>query len=220
MQRANDRNYNLDLMRILACISVVGLHTLQKDLSVINSFMYYICGFAIPVFFVASGYILLSREQATVRYSMEKVTKIILRVISWSTIYFVAKFMIDFIGQDLEKYTIWSLPKLISGNLIQRGSLGHLWYLGALAIIYILFPMLSRIKKNLCCVWIIAFMIGCMMQIQSYIVGKPMQSYCIQTFRIWTWMQYFILGGLYGGGGKVLRKIRKHFSTCAKFNCA
>ena len=60
--RAEERNTNLDLMRILACIAVVGLHTLQKDLSVFNSSLYYMCGFAVPVFFMASGYILLNRE--------------------------------------------------------------------------------------------------------------------------------------------------------------
>lgn len=37
---------------------------------------------------------------------------------------------------------------------------------------------------------------GCSFQIGSYITGEPLQKHCIQTFRIWTWLQYFILGGL------------------------
>lgn len=44
------RNTNLDLLRIMGCMAVVGLHTLQKDLSIINSTLYYICGFAVPAF--------------------------------------------------------------------------------------------------------------------------------------------------------------------------
>lgn len=200
MQGTNDRNHNLDLMRILACIAVVGLHTLQKDLSVINSSMYYMCGFAIPAFFMASGYVLLNRGQITLRYSIGKIGKIFLRIITWSSIFWAAKFIIDFFHHNIEDYTVWSLPRLIIGNLIQKGSLGHFWYLGSLAIIYVLSPILSRIKKKLCYVWIIFLIIGCAMQVLSYVVGEPIQDYCIQTFRIWTWLQYFILGGIYGGG--------------------
>lgn len=44
------RNLNLDLLRIIACIAVVGLHTLQKDLSLFNCTLYYMCGFAVPAF--------------------------------------------------------------------------------------------------------------------------------------------------------------------------
>ena len=36
------------------------------------------------------------------------------------------------------------------------------------------------------------------MQGLSYIFKFPLQSHCIQTFRLWTWLQYFILGGLIG----------------------
>lgn len=36
-----DRQYNLDLIKILACVAVAGLHTLQKDLSILNSSLYY-----------------------------------------------------------------------------------------------------------------------------------------------------------------------------------
>lgn len=37
LKKTNEKhNYNLDLMKIFACIAVVGLHTLQKDISLIN----------------------------------------------------------------------------------------------------------------------------------------------------------------------------------------
>lgn len=74
------RNYNLDLLKIIACVAVVGLHTLQKDLSVINSTLYYCCGFAVPVFFMCSGYMLLNRSQMTVSYVIRKIASI-LRVV-------------------------------------------------------------------------------------------------------------------------------------------
>lgn len=42
LKKTNEKhNYNLDLMKIFACIAVVGLHTLQKDISLINTLFYY-----------------------------------------------------------------------------------------------------------------------------------------------------------------------------------
>ena len=55
------RNINLDMVKIIACISVIGLHTSQKDISAFNAALYYLCGFAVPVFFMSSGYILLDK---------------------------------------------------------------------------------------------------------------------------------------------------------------
>ncbi len=53
------RNSNLDLLRFLACVAVVGLHISIKDLSAVNAVLYYLCGFAVPLFFMASGYMSL-----------------------------------------------------------------------------------------------------------------------------------------------------------------
>ena len=62
-QKQKKRNDNIDLIKILACIAVVGLHTLRREVSVLNSFLYYLCGFAVPAFMMASGYFLLNREK-------------------------------------------------------------------------------------------------------------------------------------------------------------
>lgn len=51
----SQRNCNIDLIRVLACAAVVGLHTIPKDLSVSTASLYYLCGFAVPFFFMTSG---------------------------------------------------------------------------------------------------------------------------------------------------------------------
>lgn len=45
-----DRHYNIDLIRILACIAVIGLHTYGIEIGLPNSIVYYLCGFAVPCF--------------------------------------------------------------------------------------------------------------------------------------------------------------------------
>ena len=49
------RNENIDLIRAMACLAVVGLHSFAKDED-ISSWFYYVCGFAVPFFFMASGF--------------------------------------------------------------------------------------------------------------------------------------------------------------------
>lgn len=51
------RNYNLDFLKIIACIAVIGIHTFSPH----AIFLYYFCNFAVPVFFMCSGYIISGR---------------------------------------------------------------------------------------------------------------------------------------------------------------
>ena len=48
------RDCNIDIIRVIACVAVVGLHTFPKDLSVVTASLYYLCGFAVPFFFIIS----------------------------------------------------------------------------------------------------------------------------------------------------------------------
>ena len=52
--RETPRNYALTI-RAMACLAVVGLHSFAKDED-ISSWFYYLCGFAVPFFFMASGF--------------------------------------------------------------------------------------------------------------------------------------------------------------------
>ena len=210
------RNQNLDLVKVFACIAVVGLHTLHKDISVINSTLYYLCGFAVPVFFVASGYVLLNRKEIALKYIISKIASVMRLVICWSVIAFFAKLVLDWLSKDLTDYSLVSLPKLIVNTLLQRDVLWHFWYFGALMIVYACSPLLSKAKKYLKLIWLGLVGVSCIIQILSYVVGTPLQSRCIQTFRIWTWLQYFILGGLLGsdsltrGLGKIKITMKMH----------
>lgn len=48
---SQERNQSIDLLKIMACVAVIGLHTFSRDLSLLNASLYYCCGFAVPVFF-------------------------------------------------------------------------------------------------------------------------------------------------------------------------
>lgn len=194
----NPKNMNIELLRVCACIAVVGLHTLQKDISVINSSLYYLCGFAVPIFFMLSGYFLMHKDNASIKYSMNKIICIIRVVIIWNGLHWLAKEIAKMISLYQEPWGYENLMENILGGFIQRGAFWQFWYLGALIIIYLLLPILTRIsnqtRKKL-----VILLLGIMFtfQICSVIWGMPVQKNIVQSLRLWTWLFYFMLGGMF-----------------------
>ncbi|WP_125140053.1 acyltransferase family protein [Clostridium transplantifaecale] len=54
------RDYDIDLLKALSCLAVIGLHTIGKYFSTGNVIAYYLCEFAIPMFFMTSGFLILN----------------------------------------------------------------------------------------------------------------------------------------------------------------
>lgn len=60
-------------------------------------------------------------------------------------------------------------------------------------------PLLFKLKNRMKYIWAVCLIVGFGFQATSYIYGEPIQKYFIQTFRLWTWVQYFVLGRLLAG---------------------
>ena len=204
------RNYTLDLMKIIACVAVVGLHTLHKDLSIINSTLYYCCGFAVPVFFMCSGYMLFQRDRVSCSYVVKKIASISRVVLMWSFLIFVCEIGWDILRGRFVMASLLDFPIIAIKSLLQKGRLWQFWYLGALMILYALLPLLFKMKDKMKYIWAICLAVGFVLQAASYIYGQPIQKYFIQTFRLWTWVQYFTLGGLLTQNETFREKISAH----------
>ncbi len=176
-------------------MAVVGLHTFPKDLSLVTASLYYLCGFAVPFFFMSSGYFLLNRGELNYKYAGHKCVRIIKIVFFWNCILYVIK-----LGKALALDKIFSIKLLafvkeFLKSFVQKGAMWQFWYLGALLIIYLLLPFLSKLNQHSKrVVLLICGIISIAIQIASFQCGKPMQKYVTQTFRIWTWLFYFLLG--------------------------
>lgn len=191
------RDRNVDILRIMACAAVVGLHTVNKDASVANGFLYYLCGFAVPMFFMMSGYLLLNRSGGySYKYVGHKILSICRLVVLWNVIYWLYDLMIMLLKNSLNMTDFWSLPKNIVNNLIQVGPCGIFWYFGALMLVYLILPLIANKRVEIkFAVFVIAFCICEGIQVASIMAGWPIQTKVVQTFRIWTWVAYFMLGG-------------------------
>ena len=190
------RDINLDLLKVIACFAVVGLHTLKSDVSICNSILYYLCGFAIPVFFMSSGLILVNRPSITWEHTWKKCLRIFVIAMIWGAALEAASFLYHLL---VKKRMDPPLDHILHafGNFVQKGTMFHFWYLGALMIVYLIVYVLFKtglIKKK-SVIWCIVFGASVLMQLLDYVMGICIQKNVIQTFRQWTFMQYFLLGG-------------------------
>lgn len=193
------RNCNIDLIRIIACAAVVGLHTFSKDLSVVTASLYYLCGFAVPFFFMTSGYFLLNRGYVDANYSFHRTIVVFRIVFCWNAISVVFKLIKQLlIGEEITVGWL-TIPLECVKSLVQKGNMWQFWYMGALLIICLMLPTISRFSKKGKRV-LIAFagVIAVAFEIISIVSGSPVQASIIQTFRIWTWVFYFVLGSEMG----------------------
>ena len=193
------RNRQVDLLKIIACIGVVGLHTFWIEGSAVSAALYYLCGFAVPVFFMSSGYFLLNRGEVNPLYSARKIVRVGKVILCWTAISAVGGVCTDVAHHTLSYHTLLYWPTITFRALLQKGSMWHFWYFGTLILLYLCLPLLTRFRKYLSHVWMALVLLGFVLQVSSYWVGTPLQMYVRQTFRLWTALQYFLLGGLTGG---------------------
>ena len=186
------RNINLDLLKVLACVGVVLLHTTMGGFKETGSwnlltYLYYLGTYSIPLFFMVNGYLLLGKREITYSYILQKVKWILITVSSWTFIVWLFK-------RDFTE----NLIKKIVGSLIQKGYFFQFWFFGTLILIYICLPILKKFlnsKRSYLYSLSLLVVIGLIFELANIVFQMPAQTYVIQTFRLWTWFFYYILGG-------------------------
>lgn len=186
------RNINLDLIKVISCVGVVLLHTEMGGFKETGSwnfstYLYYLGTYSIPLFFIVNGYLLLGKREITYPYILQKVKWILITVSSWNIIVWL--FKRDFAVNPIKK---------IVGSLLQKGYFFQFWFFGALILIYLCLPILKKFfysKRRYLYILSILLVIGLIFELTNIVLQMPIQTYVIQTFRLWTWFFYYLLGG-------------------------
>lgn len=185
------RSSGLDALKILASLGVVFLHVsaYSRDFGNLNeftitSFIYYLGTLSIPIFFTLNGYFLLKKENLTWNYIFKKIINILLVSLFWCGVIWV-------LGRNFND----NLLKKFLGSFLQRGYFYQFWFFGSLMIIYLLLPWLQKLKSKIW-LFLLLTLLSELVMITSLIFGKAIQSEVTQTFRLWTWLNYFLLGGV------------------------
>lgn len=199
------RIQNLDALKLLSMVLVLCLHCtatyyFENGLALwsFTRFLYCAGVLAIPTFFVVSGYQLLGRENVGYGYALRKVVKLL-----WSSfLMYIIILLLEkpLLGIDVD----WrGIPTQFRLNLLQWGDYGILWFVGALSLVYLLYPLINwtYVKHKqlfLCfCGILLVVMTAVFFFSVIYPIKDELREMSIsQTYRIWNWVGYFALGGL------------------------
>lgn len=184
-----NRNVSIDLIKIIACFLVVMLHTIYLEDNYFLIVLYNLGVVAIPLFFMVNGFLILKKENITYMYCLKKIFKILKILFIWCSIYCILIILLKRDFNVLKTYYLW---------IFQKGIFANFWFFGSMIIIYLCLPLLKRIYNNnilLITFLIILFIISFSFDLIS-IFNKEQNLVLIpQTFRLWMWIFYYMLGG-------------------------
>jgi len=191
-KKPTERNLGLDLVKIFATIAVIGLHTVATKYSRVNIIAYCLCGCAMPLFYMVNGYLTLTKPKINYLYSINKIKNILMLTLVWN----ILSILFDFIKTTKIK----DFPVDILGPYIQKGVMYQFWFLGTLIMIYSMLPLLKYIfdrPKFRWTLFALLFLICTAITVLSVVTKAPFIKPVPQPFRLWTWLFYYFLGGIF-----------------------
>ena len=188
MNSVKNRNISLDLIKCIACIGVVGLHSV----GMVNYTIYYLCGISVPMFFMVNGFLMFSKEKIDYKYSLIKILQLVKIIVLWN--------MIMILPVIILRHKLINPITQCLKSVLQQGYLWHFWFFGALILIYLLLPILHGLLKDrlmlhlIACIILGIICVG--ISVYSMIAGYSLVAYVPQTLRLWTWLFFYLFGGL------------------------
>lgn len=141
----------MDWMRVVAIITVVGVHVVSKIINstttadwewhyanAIDSALRW----CVPIFFMLSGALLLTRDsnERIGEFLRKRLGKVLLPLLFWSAVYMAYN-----IYQLGEEYTIGQM----AGLFLSDGIYYHLWFLYVITGLYLMAPFLRLLVKHM-----------------------------------------------------------------------
>jgi surface polysaccharide O-acyltransferase-like enzyme len=142
----NSRFLWVDMTRIIAIIAVIANHTVAQFLfdwnkiSIINwwvsDFYGAVIRFAVPVFLILSGYLLLDKQEDDKIFFFKRFYKVVIPLIAWSIIFMIYK-------TNYNASIIFSA--VFIKEFLDESIYYHLYFLYIILGLYIITPLLRRI---------------------------------------------------------------------------
>lgn len=139
----NERDYRLDLLRVIAMSMIVLMHSPMPDsapgfvLAGIN----YSTAAGIGLFLMISGALLLGNNLSTKMFLKRRFSKVLFPTLFWSFFYLGVKCLKSPLQTKELLTTVFSIPFSAQGH-------GVLWFMYTLSGLYLLTPILSRWLKD------------------------------------------------------------------------
>lgn len=137
---SNKRNPYFDLLRGLAILAVIGIHTYSRQMDNTSLVIRQCLNFAVPLFMAISGYMLatkrLDSKAEMIDFWKRQIPKVYVPMIVWSIPYFVMNCSTK--GISLYGILMWFV-----------GGYSIYYFIALIVQCYLLLPVLQRIK----CKW-------------------------------------------------------------------
>lgn len=160
-----------------------------------NQFIYYLGTVSVPLFFMANGFFLINRKVMNYKYIFRKIILILIPVFFWNLLY-------TFYGL-IFKGSFQNVFLVSLKSLLQEGYFFQFWFMGSLIVLLILVPffnyLIKNYKKTYFFILFVLLFVSLIFDLCNHFSGQePIQVSIIQTFRLWTWGAYYMLGGIIG----------------------
>ena len=197
----SERNVNIDVIKICACLGVCTLHMYVKHLIIDSTFrleyvLFYASTIAMPLFFMVNGFLLLGKERSS-QYYFKRIINIIKIVFLINCIYFVGTWLL------YGKIVVNPFTETILNLFYQEGLFRIFWFFGSLICIYILMsliPYQCLSTKVMVAAIISLTLISLFANISNILTRSEseriFESYIPQTFRLYNHLNYFLIGGV------------------------
>ena len=214
MTNSKNRYDYLDILRVIAMVLVMALHSVcdyyaspiyrGRNLWYVVGYANEIARLGVPIFFMISGYLILNKEISNItEFYKKRITKIGVPFIAYDIFYFLF---------NCNRNNITPSVNTFFKELFISGSSYHLWFIYSILLIYLLAPFIQMIVKN--CSAKTLFLLLILITFQTTL--RPF----INTLLNGTFTLYFADDGFNGYiGYVVLGYILGKFNFTKKSNC-
>ena len=210
-----ERERSVDLIKFVASILIVVLHSINPSSEKTQEIVYLLGSFGIPMFFIVNGY-LRANKAFTIDFAVKTLLRYAKFMGIWTLIIGIAKLIV------VRKVEFISL---FIGAIIGKDLLFHLWFLAGLLVLYFLFAIINtRLKEKRInelvtgrhCIQFIMILTTIVFLLNILIVktcGKEIRDIIFPCLRIITNGGYFVIG-MYIGRGKVKLQSKWYWLVC------
>lgn len=181
------RNISVDLIKIIAMIMVVRMHIgLNHNLAHFTpfSFIFGLLCPAVPLFFMVSGY-LMQGKMPDYQYIFRKIGKILRYVY---IIIPISCVLTGIFEHHPRPHSLWTW-------IIGGGNMWQFWYFASIIMVYLCAPYLCKIVASARAhIHIAVMLLICAIVTIANVEFSFEQQYIQQTFRLYYWVFYFMLG--------------------------
>ena len=151
------RNINLDLIKIVGCIVVMGIHSLilsDNPFEGITSFFLLLNYCGVPLFMSITGYTLFNRKEVSTKQILKKITRYIKYVAIWILIIYILCVCFVYKARHnigVDNINPIFLPKIVIETLLGVRSCSCyfvLLFIGALILVYLFSLVYNKFKNQ------------------------------------------------------------------------